>query len=105
MRFIRNLWNVYCEYLELIAAELRTGRKLVEAVNIEAANLELLAVTGSEASAQDARLMAVELCKNGIRQEEIAEMAHIYHIAKVCNVGADNIKAIFYARTKAGGIR
>jgi hypothetical protein len=73
------LLRLISEMLDFHAAELRTGRSLVEAVALDEHYTELLAVTGSDQAARDVLDIAVEVAKYGVRPEQVAPMVKLWH--------------------------
>lgn len=86
--------------LELWATELRTGTRLIEAVETDTLNTELLAATGSKEAAADVRQMAIDLAKLGIRNDDLLPMASLYHIARALDIDAEDIRKLAHARNR-----
>lgn len=94
MKGIRNAYAAFVAALDLMAAELKTGRKLVEAVAIDEADAELEAITGRKDGALELRLMALELGKMGIARDELVDMARTYHAVKARHITHGDIIAL-----------
>jgi hypothetical protein len=91
---IRNAYAAFVAALELMAAELTAGRKLVEAVAIDEADAELEAITGRKDGALELRLMALDLGKLGITRDEVMDMARIYHAVKYRRITDEDIVSL-----------
>jgi hypothetical protein len=94
MKAIRNTYAAFVAALDLVAAELTTGRKLVEAVAIDEADAELEAITGRKDGALELRLMALELSKLGITRDQIEDMARIHYAVRSRRISLEDIYSL-----------
>jgi hypothetical protein len=94
MKGIRNAYAAFVAALDLMAAELTAGRKLVEAFAIDEADAELEAITGRKDGALELRLMAIELGKLGITRDQIEDVAHIHYAVRSRRISLEDIYSL-----------
>jgi hypothetical protein len=71
IKALRDAFDALCAALELRGHEIRTGISVIDAVAADDLNTQLLIGTGSPVLAQELRVMALELMKNGATPDEL----------------------------------
>ena len=82
IKALRDAVDALCAALDLRAHEIRTGISVIDAVAADDLNTQLLIGTGSPVLAQELRVMALELMKNGATPDELDRLIGLHQRMK-----------------------
>ena len=82
IKALRDAVDALCAALDLRAHEIRTGISVIDAVAADDLNTQLLVGTGSPVLAQELRIMALELMKNGVAPDELDRLIGLHQRMK-----------------------
>lgn len=100
---LRSMLAALSARCELAAAEARAGVSLVEAVAVNAYEVELRMVTTLMEDRDRIRLLGIEAAKLGLVADDLMPMASIYHLCQAAGVSRDDIRVMWAQRIASEG--